>query len=154
MKTAEAIEELFKLFDENILIRDTSNDHDFKKFTEQGIRITKVLAELKLVSQQQPSSMGDYKCHVETNVKDSEGNPVFVDKCLKDTIELLNKQGIKTIASCCGHGKISPTILIGQQQPSRHELWNAFKEGNSFAQMPEDDIGIIEKDFNEYLKSK
>ena len=71
---------------------------------------------------QQPSSMGDYKCHVETSVKDSKGNPVFVDKCLKEAIELLNEHGFKTIASCCGHCKISPTILIEQSQPEQDEL--------------------------------
>ena len=74
-----------------------------------------------IASQQQPSSMGDYKCHVETNVKDSKGKPVFVDKCLKEAIELLNEHGIKTIASCCGHCKVSPTILIEQPQAEQDD---------------------------------
>ena len=110
---------------------------------------------------QQPSSMGDYKCHVETNVKDSKGNPVFVDKCLKEAIELLNKQGIKTLASCCGHGKISPTILIGQQQPSAdlkqymtNLLYYARTEvihmtGKEFEQWAEEQIEEIDSYFKE-----
>jgi len=63
-----------------------------------------------------PSSMGDYKCHVETTVKDSKGNPVFVDKCLKEAIEYLNANGFKTIASCCGHGKVEPSIIIQSKE--------------------------------------
>ena len=85
-------------------------------------------------SQKSESEIGDYKCHVETNVKDSKGNPVFVDKCLKEAVELLNEHGIETIASCCGHCKVSPTILIEQPQPeqtqkgiSRDELHNVFE---------------------------
>jgi len=64
------------------------------------------------------SEIGDYKCHVRTNIKDKIGRTVSVDKCLKDAVELLNKHGYSTIASCCGHGKVSPTILIDQSQPA------------------------------------
>jgi len=59
-----------------------------------------------------PSYFGDYKCHVKTNVKDSKGNFVYVDKCLKEAVENLNAVGLKTIASCCGHGVINPKISI------------------------------------------
>lgn len=58
------------------------------------------------------SYFGDYKCHVATNVKDSKGNFIHVDKCLKDAVENLNAQGFKTVASCCGHGIINPKITI------------------------------------------
>lgn len=58
------------------------------------------------------SYFGDYKCHVETNVKDSKGNYVWVDKCLKETIENLNSKGLNTVASCCGHGIVQPVITI------------------------------------------
>lgn len=57
------------------------------------------------------SYFGDYKCHVPTNIKDSKGRIVFVDKCLKEAIENLNANGIKTIASCCGHGITQPSII-------------------------------------------
>lgn len=59
------------------------------------------------------SYFGDYKCHVETNVKDSKGNYVWVDKCIKEAVENLNAKGLKTVASCCGHGIIQPKITIG-----------------------------------------
>ena len=58
------------------------------------------------------SYFGDYKCHVKTSVKDSKGEFVYVDKCLKGAVEELNKNGLKTIASCCGHGIINPKISI------------------------------------------
>lgn len=58
------------------------------------------------------SFFGDYECHVATNIKDSKGNFVYVDKCLKEAVENLNAVGLKTVASCCGHGIINPKITI------------------------------------------
>lgn len=58
------------------------------------------------------SSFGDYKCHVPTSLKDSKGRIVCVDKCLKEAVENFNARGIETIASCCGHGVIQPSVLI------------------------------------------
>jgi len=58
------------------------------------------------------SYFGDYKCHVATNVVDSQGRTVYVDKCLKEAIENLNAEGLRTIASCCGHGIVQPRIDI------------------------------------------
>lgn len=58
------------------------------------------------------SYFGDYKCHVPTNIKDGKGNIIHVDKCLKEAIENLNKAGLKTLASCCGHGVVQPNIVI------------------------------------------
>ena len=57
------------------------------------------------------SYFGDYKCHVETSLKDSKGRPIYVDKCIKDAVEKLNSNGIKTSASCCGHGIVPPSIV-------------------------------------------
>jgi len=37
---------------------------------------------------------------------------VFVDKCMVDLIEDLNKNGLPTIFSCCGHGSKKPYILL------------------------------------------
>jgi hypothetical protein len=58
------------------------------------------------------SDFGDYKCHVTANIKDGEYRPVQVDKALKELVELLNSNGFKTVASCCGHGKIQPVVSI------------------------------------------
>lgn len=59
-----------------------------------------------------PAETGDYKCHVRTNLKDSKNRDVFVDRCLKQLIEYLNKGGFKTVASCGGHGEKSSIISI------------------------------------------
>jgi hypothetical protein len=40
---------------------------------------------------------------------------IEVDDCLADEIKELNEKGVFTIASCCGHGRADPTIII---QPS------------------------------------
>ena len=35
-----------------------------------------------------------------------------IDPCLVDEIEELNKNGTKTVASCCGHGKYPRSIIV------------------------------------------
>ena len=47
LELKETIQELFKLFDENVLVRNTDYDHDFIQFTKDGIRITNVLVKLQ-----------------------------------------------------------------------------------------------------------
>jgi hypothetical protein len=74
--------------------------------------MTKKDSMLKTAMDKCPSWYGDYKCHVKTNVVDSKGRSVSVDKCLKELIELLNANGFKTVASCCGHGDSQPIISI------------------------------------------
>ena len=43
-----------------------------------------------------------------------------IDTCMRKEIEELNKEGIITLACCCGHGKYPKTIIIkhsGTKQP-------------------------------------
>lgn len=47
LELKETIRELFKLFDENIIVRDTSHDYDFIRFTKEGSRITNTLVKLQ-----------------------------------------------------------------------------------------------------------
>lgn len=35
-----------------------------------------------------------------------------IDECIKPLIEALNNAGLKTIASCCGHGNTLGTIVL------------------------------------------
>lgn len=35
-----------------------------------------------------------------------------IDKCLHKFISILNKNGIKTVFSCCGHGSESPYVIV------------------------------------------
>ena len=98
------------------------------------------------------SYFGDYKCHVKTNVKDSKGNFVYVDKCLKEAVENLNAVGLKTVASCCGHGIINPKITIEGLSEGKPEY---LKSGNCnladvMAMLPTSDE--IEEAKNKYHK--
>jgi len=34
-----------------------------------------------------------------------------IDECLREEIAILNKNGFKTLASCCGHGLYPKTIV-------------------------------------------
>lgn len=53
--------------------------------------------------------MGEYKCATPMAVK---GRRVDVDFCIADIVASLNAGGITTIASCCGHGELEPSILL------------------------------------------
>lgn len=44
--------------------------------------------------------------------KNQLGYPAKVDNCLSEEIVALNKKGILTLASCCGHKKYHKTIVI------------------------------------------
>lgn len=48
---------------------------------------------------------GTYECAVIIN-------GIQCDKCLSEEIASLNKSGIKTMASCCGHDKSAPFIQV------------------------------------------
>jgi hypothetical protein len=52
---------------------------------------------------------GEFKCSVKIE-SELYDKPQYVDKCLKDEIQNLHKQGIKTMASCCGH-HTAPTVI-------------------------------------------
>lgn len=66
------------------------------------------------------SYFGDYKCHVPTKLKDNQGRTIYVDKCLKEAVENLNDMGLKTVASCCGHGIINSSIQIEGLEDSKN----------------------------------
>jgi hypothetical protein len=50
---------------------------------------------------------GTYK-----EVKLLNGSIKHIDFCIADLIQIMNNNGIETINSCCGHGKIPASILI------------------------------------------
>lgn len=35
-----------------------------------------------------------------------------VDSCISDIVEALNEAWIETVASCCGHGHLPPSIVL------------------------------------------
>lgn len=53
--------------------------------------------------------MGEYRCQVPMPLS---GRVQGIDYCIADIVAALNASNIKTVASCCGHGKIDPTIVL------------------------------------------
>lgn len=39
-------------------------------------------------------------------------NPRYLDGCLLNILNMLKHRGVKTLASCCGHGKYPLTIIV------------------------------------------
>ena len=49
-----------------------------------------------------------------------DGKEVCIDECIADTLQHLWDQGTETINSCCGHGRIRPSIILEQGCTKRH----------------------------------
>ncbi len=52
---------------------------------------------------------GEFKCQVPIPIN---GHVEYIDLCIAKYVAALNAANITTIASCCGHGKISANIII------------------------------------------
>ena len=52
---------------------------------------------------------GDYSCQIPMPVM---GRRVEIDFCIADLVAALNAASIRTVASCCGHGKIDGSIVL------------------------------------------
>lgn len=52
-------------------------------------------------------------------VKLTNGQFVSVDSCIADIIQALNNTGIRTVASCCGHGKQPSSIILADGKEIR-----------------------------------
>lgn len=62
------------------------------------------------------SPVGEYKCAVQIHfMPQSEQKPISVDTCLQFEIQnLIRKNGICTVGSCCGHGVKQPFIQVNE----------------------------------------
>lgn len=54
-----------------------------------------------------------------TVVVEIDGIPRDIDKCIVPIICALNSAGLKTIASCCGHGKQPGSIVLADGREIR-----------------------------------
>ena len=45
-----------------------------------------------------------------------------IDKCIRSRIKFLQDQGIKTVSSCCGHGRYPLTIVVKSDKGIIFEL--------------------------------
>lgn len=52
---------------------------------------------------------------------------IDVDSCIADLVDALNKCGLKTVASCCGHGKQPGTILLKDGREVR--IFSSWEDG-------------------------
>lgn len=50
-------------------------------------------------------------CHKTTAVE-IDGDAIEVDSCVSDIVEALNRGGIETYSSCCGHDRATGTIHL------------------------------------------
>ncbi len=62
---------------------------------------------------------GTYKRAV--SMKTPEGKLVGIDVCIAREIGELWLAGIKTINSCCGHGKLPPSVIVAQKDIGKME---------------------------------
>jgi len=42
------------------------------------------------------------------------GSPEIVDPCIRDLVDCLNRHGVKTESSCCGHGTSPGDIILSE----------------------------------------
>lgn len=55
---------------------------------------------------------GDYENMDLLDIPKAKGGIVQVDRCLSEEVKGLWDKGIRTVASCCGHNKSMPRILV------------------------------------------
>jgi len=53
-----------------------------------------------------------------------------IDKCLIPIINHLNNSNIKTLASCCGHGKYDTTIVVKDKKGNIFEFYSGVSLGS------------------------
>ena len=41
-----------------------------------------------------------------------KGKKIRVDACMRNLLRILNLHGIRTVGSCCGHGKYNMSIVV------------------------------------------
>lgn len=64
------------------------------------------------------SKMGEYKCYVYI-----DSSYDFCDACLRDELMYLKLQGVKTSASCCGHGDKNKASIIVDSKKSIKKMY-------------------------------
>lgn len=80
----------------------------FIKLTDDDeIKYALAEARYELVSEHSP--LGAYCCSIKPPFSN---NVQECDICLEDELYELWKQGIHTISSCCGHGRVAPYIQV------------------------------------------
>lgn len=109
---------------------------------------------------------GDTRCHLDREKKmhterDSDGKYLFhCDPCIVEIVRALNNAGLKTVASCCGHG-FRPGSICLEDDREIHIVRNR-DEGRKFDRVFPVDINgdrwrgfrVWEKDYEEYWEDQ
>jgi hypothetical protein len=49
--------------------------------------------------------------------RNAEGKPtVWCDPCIAPLVKALNDAGLRTVASCCGHGKVAGSVILADHR--------------------------------------
>lgn len=56
------------------------------------------------------------------------GDTIMVDACIADTVKAIWDAGYITLSSCCGHGRDSPSLVLGESSDSSPEIIAAIRE--------------------------
>ena len=59
--------------------------------------------------------MGKIRCRCR-----GHGAPEIIDPCIRDLVDCLNRHGVKTISSCCGHGHDRGDIILDEKAIKPH----------------------------------
>jgi hypothetical protein len=52
------------------------------------------------------------------------GAPEIIDPCIRELVDTLNRHGVTTLSSCCGHGGKGDIILKGScVEPWKDGMW-------------------------------
>lgn len=54
--------------------------------------------------------IGEFSCQVEMPIR---GRVQCVDICIAHIVAALNAGGVETVASCCGHGNLDGSVVLG-----------------------------------------
>lgn len=63
----------------------------------------------KQINTKECCKVGTYEHSVPMSIS---GRVQGIDYCISNIVASLNAGNIKTIASCCGHGRLSPSVIL------------------------------------------
>lgn len=55
---------------------------------------------------------GDNVCVPAPEWSGHNGPTIAIDRCIADVVQALWAEGLTTLGSCCGHGKVAPSLVL------------------------------------------
>lgn len=97
---------------------------------------------------------GSYECTVSFPMPDCwkttrDQRIISCDVCIAYEIMDLVKKGIRTLASCCGHGKYISNVIVAEDEESISNMENlGYKHSKSLKYLNRDDIFVLKTKVN------